>query len=499
MDNSSDYKSIIDSKRKSNFEQDSEDIMRQISQIIASDDKSFDSPVIYMQNKAIFNDYNIDMNQITKENNISPFSTLYDKFPKKNNIKNDNTIDDENSIITNNKQLRLNHKLKYLCSLIQASNINIRKYDDLKQFNKFLEDKNNILNIFEPINLLFDIINELIFLIQKELRNNDILMKELKRLRYVRNDNERQIYKLKMNIIDKDKELNKLRILKKDEYIKYNENEIKELKNENKELYKKINTYKFHMKKFELNNLEIKTRLKSCNTEKIRSPSNLNKYSSIIIPNIKTINNLNNSLKNYKIKTDLTNYLNKNNISNKKRNYSASNFIDYKSLSNNINISNDNNNNNNINNIDTNSNNNFYNNSYNNRRSIITNLMLLLKEINEMLNIYNNSLSKIKINNNSYFKNDVKNEEFKVFEDNNNIKSISNEFLNKINSTIQNIKIFIKEENKEKLQNSKKLIYVNTSKWKIRKKNDLKKIFDNNKEDIANICLSADKKKNKNS
>ena len=88
--------------------------------------------------------------------------------------------------------------MKYLISLIQTSNINIRKYDDLRKFSKYLEDKNSLINIFEPINILFDVIHEFIVVIQKELRNNNILMKEIKRLKYNRSINEREIYKLKM-------------------------------------------------------------------------------------------------------------------------------------------------------------------------------------------------------------------------------------------------------------------------------------------------------------
>ena len=251
--NNSNYESIMESKEQSNFEQDSEDILHKISQISSSDNKSFDSPILFSKTCSLFKDYDIDINKIGKETNISPFNSIEEKIIYKDNIKSENNLDEENNILISNKQLTLNQKLKYLCSLIQISNINIHKYDDLKQFNKYIDDKNSILNLFEPINILFGVINELIFVIQKELRNNDILMKELKRHRYIRKENENQIYKLKITIKDKDKELDELRNLKKDDYFKYSENEINELKNENKELYKKINTYKFQIKKFELN------------------------------------------------------------------------------------------------------------------------------------------------------------------------------------------------------------------------------------------------------
>ena len=412
MDTNYDYKNKTNNNRESNFEQDSEDILRQISQITPCDDKSFDSPVVFTKTNTIFNDYNVDYNQLAKENNLNSFSIFDEKYNKKNSsiIKNESFFE-ENEMLINTKQLTLNQKLKYLCSLIQISNINLRKYDDLKKFNKYLVDKNNILNIFEPINILFNIINELIFVIQKELRNNDMLMKECKRLRYTRNENEKQIYKLNLYLKDKDKELNELRSLKNDELFKYNSNEISILKNENKELYKKINTYKLQIKKSESKNKDMKQRLKSFETEKLkfREPSNFNNISKSkpnnFIPNIHTFNNINSINQN---NTDMYCSLKKRNSNisqnreiNRKRNFSASKALTFKHLSQN-NLTNDNYNNSLINNNNNNNSNKKNNNNQNNDngRSIIANLMFLLKEINELLNIYNSSLSKIKINNN---------------------------------------------------------------------------------------------------
>ena len=532
--NNSDYESILDSKRQNNFEQDSDDILHKISQISSSDNKSFDSPIVFSKTGTLFRDFNTETDNIGKEPNITPFISLEEKsIYKNNNIKNENILDEENNILISNKQLNLNQKLKYLCSLIQISNINIHKYDDLKQFNKYLDDKNTIMNLFEPVNILFGVINELIFVIQKELRNNDILMKELKRHRYIRNENENKIYKLKIIIKDRDKELDELRNLKKDDYYKYNENEINELKNENKELYKKINTYKFQIKKFELDNNEMKNRLKSYNNEKVRNknrpPSNLNNpvktSTNNIIPNIYTVNdlynnNLNNntfinntkdknkkdirsSMKKYKTNNSVFSY---NKSISKKRNLSTSKNKDgnLKNTTQNNDLTNINNNNINNNDIDNSNKNNFNNNG----RSIIANLMILLKEINEMLNVYNSSLAKIKINKNdnsnvgSSGKKNNKNEEYQVFEENNNIKKISDDFLNKINNTIINIKNYMKEENMQKLNNNKKLIYVNTSKWKNRKKSQIinkqqNNFFNNEENVIGSISLTKRNVKNK--
>ena len=105
MDINYEYKNGLDKNRESNFEQDSEDILREISQIVRNEDKSFDSPVIISKNKPIFNDYNIDIDQLAKDNNISSFSSNYEKHNKRNFIKNEKTLDNENNISINNKQL----------------------------------------------------------------------------------------------------------------------------------------------------------------------------------------------------------------------------------------------------------------------------------------------------------------------------------------------------------------------------------------------------------
>ena len=191
----------LNKNKKSNIEQDNDDIIKKLSQITPSEDRSFESSVI-LKNLPKF----YDTNHFSKDSNITPF--IYNK-----ETYNENECDENKTLINNNKSL-LNQKLKYLCSLIQISNINLKKYDDLKQFNNYLSNDNLILKHYEPINVLFDIISEFIFYIQKEFKNSDLLMKEMKRLKYNKNDIERQIYKLKLTIKEKDKEINALKAKK---------------------------------------------------------------------------------------------------------------------------------------------------------------------------------------------------------------------------------------------------------------------------------------------
>ena len=459
--------------KKSYLESDTEDIIRQLSQITQSDDKSFESSMMNTKNFPKFYENISDKNKLSKDNYIEPF-VLSQKHNKRD-IKTD--IND--NIIINNKYSTLNHKLNYICSLIQISNINIKKYEDLRQFNKFLYNNNLIINHFEPINILFDIISDFIFDIQKEVKNSDILMREIRRLKYNLNDKDKQIYKLKSSIKEKDKELNELRAIKKDEYFKYNLNEINELKQENKELYKKINTYKSQMKKVESSNKVIQTKLNYYN-DKVKkrnyfSNNNLNCIKLNNYQSLFTITDLNNS-------DDETRYnILKNSIKIQRNSINNSNQK-YKTINNSACFSpnktyscrkiNEKKNYRNIINKVIN-----FKENYNKGASIILNMRLLLKEINEMLNKYNSYLDKIKIgNNNKSNKNNniflINPEEHQnqIITEDKNINFINKEFFKKMDNLIKKMENYMKENNNNKNQKNKKIIQVNTSRFILKKR-----------------------------
>jgi hypothetical protein len=494
---SNDNSFISRNNRKSNTDQDNDDIIKKLSQITPNEDKSFESSIVSKNLPKFY-----DMNYFSKDSNITPFFDNKELFGE-------NNCDDKNTSQKNNKLL-LNQKLKYICSLIQISNINIKKYKDLMQFNKYLYNDNLISNHNEPINLLFDIISELIFYIQKEIKNNDLLMKEIKRHKYNKNDNERQIFRLKNTIKEKEKEINELKSIKTDEYYKYNLNEMNELKQENKELYKKINTYKTQMKKVESNNKIILNKLKSYKIEKnylnINNNTSLNSLNNIKKNDLYNICKLNNSYEDKKsdlIKSAFNNSRKKNTFnlyccSSKNKTIASD---DYPSPSNQTKIK--------ISNFKpiirntvfsssktdniyylTDSNNNDNSKKFNGG-TLISSMKLLLKDINNMLNLYNSTLDKIKIGNITKMNDNKKatNDKEKNEQDYKNLKYL-NEVLDKMNATIKNLEIKMKGYNNEnkssKTSNSisnnykKKFIHVNTSKWKFTKKCRKKKEKDKN-------------------
>ena len=458
---------------------DNDDIIKQLSQITSNDDKSFESSLILKNIPMIY-----DMNNFSKDNNNNNLSNrnLYGI----SNLKNSPVK--ENSIITN-KHFPLNQKLKYLCSLIQINNINIKKYDDLKDFNKYFS--NDVLkpNQLEPINILFDIISELIFYIQREVKNNDILMKEIKIIKQKRTGQENLINELKSKIEEKEKEIEEIIAMKNDDdyYYKFDlqEKENNELKKENKELYQKIIMYTHQIKNLKSKNNLYMSQLESFNTKKneinYSLTNNLSKGKNLI-----NLQNLNNSYDN-----SHGNLKNKNNT-NEKSNFNIrltkqkernikyinlyQNFSPLKTV-NNERISKFNIINYNLENNDNNKN--------IKDGSIISNLKLLLKEINDMLNIYNSHLEKININNNE--------------NEDNNVKYI-NDFVNAMNDKMNKLKNFA-EINKDKDNVVfKKSIQVNTSRWKFRKKSanktQFKKIKENLNLDVKRKNTSTSLQKN---
>ena len=466
-------------KKSNNFISDNDDIIRQLSQITSNDDKSFDS---YLTSKNIPILYDMNYYPDVINDNLSKKDR---NFYANKNFK--NSTEDEN-ILINNKHFPLNQKLKYLCSLIQIFNINIKKYDDLQDFSRYFS--NDILkpNQLEPINILFDIISELIFYIQRENKNNDILMKELKKIKQKRAEQENFINKLKLNIEEKKKEIEEMSSIKNnDDYFKYNikekENEINELKKENKELYKKINYYLYQMENLETNKSQFSRQLESFSTKNKDFNKTLTNDINIR-KNICNLYTLNNSYDNSEI--DL-NHKNKSKEKNQNKIYLTK--VKERKINKYINLEHNLSPLKTLNNERTSktmkySNNDNNNDKKNNDGTIIIKLKLLLKEINDMLNIYNSNLEKVNLNKN--------------INGNDNIKDIY-DFVNIMNDKINKLKNVTEINNAKNDVIYKKSIQVNTSRWKFRKKsinrNKLKKLNDDLNLNIKRKNTSSSVKK----
>ena len=443
------------SNKNNNTSSDNDDIIQQLSQLTSNDDKSFESSLI-TKNIPILYDIN---NYYSKGIN----NNLSERNKNLNSIKNLKKNSEEENLLINNKYFPLNQKLKYLCSLIQIFNINIKKYDDLQQFSRYFTNDIIKSNQLEPINILFDIISELIFYIQRETKNNSILMKEIKTIKQKRKEQENLINKINVQIQEKEKELEDIKTIKNKKFYEYTikEKEINDLKKENQELANKINTYKNQIKKFRFNNIPFLTQLESNNSKKENFNYSLfnDLNNSKNIYNLYTLNNsYDNSLanlnkRNKSIENNVNNFYltrdskrNNNNFINFNKNFSPLKTLNNEKMTKSRrNYNNENNNN-----------------DKNINGSIIINLKMLLKEINDMLCIYNSHLEKINLNNN--------------INGNNNIKEIYS-FVNEMSDKMNKLKNFTELNDDKNDVIYKKSIQVNTSRWKFRKKSNNKNKF----------------------
>ena len=298
-------------------------------------------------------------------------------------------------------------------------------------------------------------------------------MKELKKIKQKRAEQENFINKLQLNIEEKKKEIEKISSIKNnDDYFKYNikekENEINELKKENKELCKKINSYLYQMENLETNKSQFSRQLESFSTKNkdfnktLTNDINIRKniYNLYALNNSYDISEIDLNQKNKsKEKNQNTIYLTKvkerkiNKYINLEQKLSPLKTLNNERTSKTMKYSN------NDNNTDNN------NDKKNKDGTIIIKLKLLLKEINDMLNIYNSNLEKVNLNKN--------------INGNDNIKDIY-DFVNIMNDKINKLKNVTEINNAKNDVIYKKSIQVNTSRWKFRKKsinrNRLKKL-----------------------
>ena len=489
--------------------QETDDILKQLAEITISEDKSFESPFIMNNSQTLFYDYKIDMNQIAKENNVSVTpSTIKEikkiKGDKEKQKKYMKEVLSRKNNIENNAE-KLSQKLNIICSSITYSNIYLKQYDILMHFTKYIDDKLMVLYYYEPIDELFDIITELIYIIQKHQSSNESLTNELQDFKSNNKVcNEKVLMRLQKKILDKDKEIIELNNkLKKQNggdscNCSKNNSELYGLKQENKELYNKLSTYRNQVIKIESDNKLLQKKINHFVSEKNKSidsvpynPNNysLNNNSSNLITNANYSNCKSNNNKAY------INF--NNNSKNKIPNKREFNTIHYKSVSNteantnsnslvpttqkkricsikkNFNI-----NDKNISKIKENVSNSVDKN-FNQNEKPVPNMISLLKEVNEMLRLYEASLNKVDLN---------KTED----------KKMKNYFEN-MDKLFKQIYKYINKDNGKSKSNDK-LIYVNIPKNKSKVKMSLSIDFKKNRkygkmreeEDVTNENENTD-------
>ena len=360
------YNTISNPKEYFNDDIETDDILTKLGNLSESDDKSFDSPIIFNRTKTFYKGYNTDAKNLFEdylEKRRNNYVHLYkhrnnNSFNKLNNTFNENlknkvlnrkifgtkslvNMKSKQSII--NKKSFFDKKLKRLKSeemipeiVRNNSNINFVNYNklnikneelpiineninlpsilenmnknenkdkdnkenkitigiinekieniillmkDMKEIDKKLKKKdlNKILNnyilklkeseiknnLYDPINELLDFINELLISIQNHsLKSNNKI------------GNEKIILKLQNEIKEKDKEIgelmNKMNLEKNklENSFKSNNNEILNLRKNNKDLTNKLQNCQKHISKLEIDNGILEEKLNKIILEK---------------------------------------------------------------------------------------------------------------------------------------------------------------------------------------------------------------------------------------
>ena len=531
------YNTISNPKEYFNDDIETDDILTKLGNLSESDDKSFDSPIIFNRTKTFYKGYNTDAKNLFEdylEKRRNNYAYLYkhrnnNSFNKLNNTFNENlknkvlnrkifgtkslvNMKSKQSII--NKKSFFDKKLKRLKSeemipeiVRNNSNINFVNYNklnikneelpiineninlpsilenmnknenkdkdnkenkitigiinekieniillmkDMKEIDKKLKKKdlNKILNnyilklkeseiknnLYDPINELLDFINEVLISIQnRSLKSNNKI------------GNEKIILKLQNEIKEKDKEIgelmNKMNLEKNklENSFKSNNNEILNLRKNNKDLTNKLQNCQKHISKLEIDNGILEEKLNKIILEKtsksISSSTSIRTTFIGSIPKMEPVS-LDSSI--------ITQIQPQKNSDNKNK------------LNDKFNIS----------------------------KKLNLNLISLLKEINNMICLYDSFLNK-ECGGNKNKSNLVKNlnnlMDINSLNEDNTMKMISKDFMRNMDKVYKKLEEFIKEVNSN--NNSRPFVKNNSSNKVIIKK---EKKYSASKNNLAN-------------
>ena len=279
-----DNKGQEDNSNKNNNDDanETEALMNQLDQLSITENKSFEDLISFQKNSSnilkfgqkelINNFYSNNQKPNQSEKDISNLNSI--------NINiNDNNF--TQNIELNDKKEILNLKLNNILTTLRLSDIkiNIKYYGSLFRFKEYFEDDNLIVHYHSQFNDLFNIIIELLFIIKKEMEKNQMNSNK-------NNKNMFMKYQKEINLKNKQIEtlLGKLKIeQQKFQKNSKDNNELIVLQKENKELLHQIDVYKNQIKKVDRNNKMLEEKLNNIILDK------LHKRSSSVTNNINSI------------------------------------------------------------------------------------------------------------------------------------------------------------------------------------------------------------------
>ena len=301
---------------------ESDDILKQLEYLNLSEEKSFEMPKKIFDPLLDKNKDNININTSNKKEKkenkkINNDEELYDinnidnnnkeKYSKYNidsltEIKNENdnnegkkqVFEEKNSNGEDNEKLSeilLKEKLNRICASIHGYTLNQKCYQNLNNFIQFLPEVPQ--NLYQPIDLLFDVFIELLMRIKQEFKVKENLILKLNTISLNNEGYEKKLLKLNKDLKEKEKEIGALinKVNYEKEKTKDNSKskilEINSLKKENQQLNNKLTLYKNQIRKSEADYKAIQNKLRYYIFER----ENKNNLST----NINDKNNINNN------------------------------------------------------------------------------------------------------------------------------------------------------------------------------------------------------------
>ena len=250
---------------------ESEDIIKKLEAMDFSADKSFETPFISLSK--------------TKDKIINKISYL------------NKSISVPNLCIENYEEiniLSIKEKSNRIYMNLQKCNLNMNCLDKMTKFINSVDNLTN--NIYQPIELILDIVSELLTKIQEESAMKNDLVNKLNNISLNKENYEKQINAIKIELLNKQEQLAQL--MNKDtidnmEIISKNDNNqqgllflINNAKKENQFLFEKILNYKMQIKKLLSSSKILFEKHKICLEEidKLKAKSKINL-------SIQTVNN----------------------------------------------------------------------------------------------------------------------------------------------------------------------------------------------------------------
>lgn len=293
---------------------ETQDILKQLDYLNLSEEKSFEMPQKIFEPLAQKKKGSSNKKENQEKKNVNKDELILYEINNMDNKKdifnNENKKQTSDEILSNGEdteklsEFLLKEKLNRICASIQGYTLNQKCYQNLNNFIQFLPELSK--NLYQPIDLLFDVFIELLIRIKQEFKVKENLILKLNTISLNNEGYEKKLIKLNKELKEKEKEIGALinKVNYEKEKTKDNSKsrllEINSLKKENQQLNNKLTLYKNQIRKSEADYKAIQNKLRYYIFEK----ENRNNSSSNLMEKNNSNNNEKNNQEDFKINND---------------------------------------------------------------------------------------------------------------------------------------------------------------------------------------------------